>query len=192
MCAMAPFRTHLSLLVLMAGLACVAGCSSLPAVLAPEALTSGFELQGRVSIRHGEEAATVSVQWRHLIARDDLLITNSLGQGVARITRSNAEATLETADSRRFQAVDAESLTEQVLGWRLPLSGLADWLRARPAPGHESQATVGANGRLQRLEQDAWQIDYQEYRDSRPLRMRLSRPDLELRLIVDSWREAAQ
>jgi len=188
--ALASLRTRMASFALAAGFACLAGCSSLPGVLAPESLTSGFELLGRVSVRHGEEAATVNVQWRHLVASDDLLITNAIGQGVARITRSDAEVTLEMADARRFRAVDAESLTEQVLGWRLPLSGLADWLRARPVPGHESRTIVDAEGRLQHLEQDEWQIDYQEYRDSRPLRMRLSRPSLELRLIVDSWREA--
>jgi outer membrane lipoprotein LolB len=188
--AFAYLWNRLASIALAAGVVCLAGCSSLPGVLAPESLTSGFELLGRVSVRHGEDAATVNVQWRHLVASDDLLITNAIGQGVARITRSDAQVTLETADARRFQAVDAESLTEQVLGWRLPLSGLADWLRGRPAPGRVARTILNAEGQLEQLEQDAWQIDYQEYRDSRPLRMRLSRPNLELRLIVDSWREA--
>lgn len=176
--------------IVAAWIACLAGCSSLPNVLSGEAPNSGFEIQGRASIRHGEEAFTANVQWRHQPAGDDLLITNSIGQGVARIERNGDEVTLETADARRFQARDAESLTGQVLGWRLPLSGLADWVRGRAAPGRIAQTDRDAEGRLTLLEQDDWRIEYQEYREGRPARMRLSRPNLEIRLIVDSWREA--
>ncbi|MFM9968508.1 MAG: lipoprotein insertase outer membrane protein LolB [Burkholderiales bacterium] len=153
------------------------------------AVHSGFELKGRVAIRYGDEAATVRVQWRHGVDDDELLVTNALGQGVARITRVAGETLLETADSRRFRAADVESLTEQVLGWRLPLAGLADWLRARATP--DSQATIKLDdiGRFLQLEQDAWNIEYQEYSGTRPVRMRLTRPNLEFRLIVDEWHE---
>jgi outer membrane lipoprotein LolB len=177
----------------VAALTCIAllaGCSSLPGVLPSESLNGGFELKGRAAIRYGDEAATVTVQWRHQAASDDMLITNAIGQGVARISRAGGEVTLETADARRFQAADAESLTANVLGWRLPLSGLPDWLRARARPGLEAQTTLDAEGRLSRVLQDEWQIDYQEYRDGRPVRMQIARPNLEIRLFVDSWIEA--
>ena len=97
--------------------------------------------------------------------------------------------TLETADARQYQAADAELLTQQVLGWRLPLSGLPDWLRGRAAPGDTAQTSTGADGQLLELRQDAWRIEYQDYREGRPVRIRLTRPDLEMRLIVDSWQE---
>ncbi len=174
---------------LLASLACIAGCSSLPGFLPQERLSSGFELIGRVAIRYGDEAASATVQWRHGVGGDDMLITNAIGQGIARITRVGGEVTLETADSQQFRAADAESLTEQVLGWRLPLSGLPDWLRARATPGESAQARAGAGGRLLELHQDAWRIEYQEYRDERPVRIRLTRANLEIRLIVDAWQE---
>jgi len=152
-------------------------------------LSSGFELTGRVAIRYGDEAASAKLQWRHSFGADDMLITNAIGQGIARITRLRGEVTLQTANARQFQAADAESLTEQALGWRLPLSGLPDWLRARASPGGTAQARAGADGRLLELHQDAWRIEYQEYRDERPVRLRLTRPNLELRLIIDAWQE---
>jgi len=140
-------------------------------------------------MRYGDEAASARVQWRHSFGADDMLITNAIGQGIARITRLRGDVTLETADSRQFQAANAESLTEQVLGWRIPLSGLPDWLRARALPGETAQTRVGADGRLLELHQNAWRIEYQEYLDERPVRLRLTRPNLEIRLIVDAWQE---
>ena len=183
-------RPHCSLerwLGLFGSLACFAGCSSLPAVLPQGNLSSGFELTGRVAIRYGDEAASAKVQWRHSFGADDMLITGAIGQGIARITRLRGEVTLETADARKFRAENAESLTEQVLGWRVPLSGLPDWLRARVLPGAQSRA--GDDGRLLELQQDGWLIEYQEYRNERPVRLRLTRPNMEMRLIVDAWQE---
>ena len=188
--AVTSSSNHLAMLALLIGISCLAGCSSLPVNLPSGSLTTGFELLGRAAIRHGDEAASVSVQWRHQAASDDMLITNAMGQGVARISRADGEVLLETSDGRRFMAANAESLTERVLGWRVPLSGLPDWIRARAAPSPEARTILDANGRLVHIEQDAWQIEYQEYVGERPVRMRLRRPNLEIRLIVDSWREA--
>jgi len=176
---------------LLATVTLITGCSSLPDKLPESTGSPGFELRGRASVKVRDEASSVSVQWRHSGQSDDMLITNPLGQGVARITRADGLVTLETADARRFTAATAESLTERVLGWRLPLTGLPDWLQGRAAPGASSEKRDGPDNQLMELLQDDWRIEYQEYRDRRPVRMRLSRLDLEIRLVIDSWREFA-
>ena len=185
------YQPRIVVLGLLVGLAFVSGCSTLPAFLPPDRIASGFELSGRVAVRYGEEAASAKVQWRHAAGADDMLITNPIGQGMARITRQDGEVLLETADSRKFRAADAESLTEQVLGWRIPFSGLPDWLRGRAAPGMAEVPKVDGDGRLLELRQSDWLIEYQEYLENRPVRIRLTRPNLEIRLIVDAWQEVA-
>jgi outer membrane lipoprotein LolB len=117
-----------------------------------------------------------------------VLISSPFGQGLARVTRRDALVTLVTADDRRYTAADAETLTEEVLGFRLPLAGLADWVRARPADGAPAQATYDGEGRLATLEQRGWTIEYQEYAAGRPARLRLRYPGLELRLAISAWR----
>jgi outer membrane biogenesis lipoprotein LolB len=37
------------------------------------------------------------------------------------------------------------------------------------------------------LRQDGWKVAYEEYRDGRPFRMKLSREGIEIRLVVDRW-----
>jgi outer membrane biogenesis lipoprotein LolB len=37
------------------------------------------------------------------------------------------------------------------------------------------------------LRQDGWRVLYEEFREGKPFRMRLTREDLEIRLIVDQW-----
>jgi outer membrane lipoprotein LolB len=164
------------------------GCASLQGELGAG---TQFELIGRVAVRHGGEASSARVQWRHGLKTDDMLITSPIGQGVARITRAGGMVILETGDNRKFQAQSAESLTQEVLGWRLPLTGLSDWIRARPSLEGAHVASQDEKMRLARLEQDGWQIEYQEYDEDRPVRIRLLRPELEIRLVIETWREFA-
>jgi outer membrane lipoprotein LolB len=163
--------------------AVLGGCAQLP----PQQPSSdGFELTGRVAVRYGQESATGRVQWQHSVAADDLLITTPIGQGIARIVRGPEGVRLETSDGRVYNAPDAETLTQQVLGWRLPLAGLPDWLRARARAGSPADIQPGEGGRPFALRQDGWQVDYEEYAGNRPARVRLVHPNVEIRLVVES------
>lgn len=146
-----------------------------------------FELSGRIAVKYRDEASSGNLAWRHRAGGDELLITSALGQGIARIVREGGEVTLTTPEAREYRAADAESLTEQVLGFRLPLAGLADWVRARPAPG-PAQTRRDADGRLAELEQSGWRIEYLDYAGNRPARLRLTYPGLELRLAISEWK----
>ena len=122
--------------------------------------------------------------------RDELLLLTPLGQGVARILSRPGEARL-TAGESQHAAPDAETLTEQLLGWRLPLSGLAWWALGSNAPGSASRVELDAGGRIARLTQDGWDIEYLRYvaveGRELPGSLEARRPGLEIRLSVDQW-----
>src|SRR5438034_739365 len=132
------------------------GCAQLETRPAREA---EVDLAGRLAARYGEESFTGSIAWRHAKDFDEMLITTPLGQGVARIVREGDQVALTTAEPREYHAADVESLTQQVLGFRLPLDGLADWVRGRPSPD---------------LERRGWKIEYQEYAGEFPARSRVA------------------
>jgi len=146
-----------------------------------------FDLSGRLAVRYGNEAFSGSLAWRHAPSADELLITSSLGAGVARLVREGDAIVLSTAEPREYRGRDAETLTQEVLGFRLPVAGLADWVRGRPGTG-ASAVQYGEDGRLRSLEQGGWAIEYLEYRDGLPARMRLTYPGIELRLAVSQWK----
>jgi len=152
----------------------------------PPAGALEFDLAGRIAARYGKEAFTGNVAWRHARGGDEMLISTPMGQGVARIVRQGDTVLLTTAEPREYRAADAESLTERVLGFRLPLEGLADWVRARPGPG-PARTEYSPDGRLFRLEQGGWKIEYQEYAGELPARMRLFYQGIELRLAISQW-----
>ena len=164
----------------------VAGCAG-PELLRP-AVDLEFEISGRIAVKYRDDAGAGNVAWRHSAGSDEMLLTSPLGQGIARVVRAGSEVILTTQDGREFRAADAESLTEQVLGFRIPLAGLADWIRARPAA---EPAPTGlrrdASGRLAELQQAGWTVEYIEYAAERPTRLRLTYPGVELRLAISSW-----
>ncbi|HLQ03041.1 MAG TPA: lipoprotein insertase outer membrane protein LolB, partial [Burkholderiales bacterium] len=51
-------------------------CAGLPEAPLPP---GGFELSGRVAIRHGKKAASGRIFWRHSNDADELLLTSPLG-----------------------------------------------------------------------------------------------------------------
>jgi len=169
------------------------GCASHLAVSIPD-IAPDFELQGRAALRYGTEGGSTRIAWRHSGAADDLLITTSLGQGVARITRQDGRVRLVTADGNEYSAADAETVTESVLGWRLPLAGLPDWVRGRPSAGRPAQTRNDDNGRIAGIEQDAWRITYSAWEGDLPSRLTLNHDGVgghsavEIRLIIDQWK----
>ena len=132
-----------------------------------------FSLAGRIAARYRSEAFTGNIAWRHAKTGDELLITTPTGQGVAQIVRQGDAVLLKTAEPREYRAADSESLTERVLGFPVPIEGLAEWVQGKPAPELESRG---------------WRVEYQEYDEQRrPRRMRLTYQGIELRLAISQW-----
>ena len=179
----APLRSLASI----AAALMLASCAELPFSQGNNGLE--FELRGRIAVRYRDEAASGNIAWRHALASDEVLITSPLGQGVARIVRDAGQVTLTTQDGREHRAADTEALTEQVLGFRVPLAGLADWVRGKAAPGMVRERRDAA-GRLVELEQAGWKIDYEAWSEdgARPTRLKLVYPGMELRLAIAEWR----
>ena len=98
------------------------------------------------------------------------------------------EVVLKTAEGREYRAADAETLTEEVLGFRLPLAGLADWVRGRPSDPQTARIEYDKEGRVHTLQERGWAIEYLEYEDKLPKRMRLTYPNIELRLAISQWK----
>ena len=147
-----------------------------------------FQLTGRLAARYESESFTGNVTWSHAKQGDEMLISTPMGQGVARIVRDARGVVLRTAEPREYHAADAETLTQKVLGFRLPLAGLGDWVRARPTPGSPATTAYNDNGSLKMLEQRGWRIEYLEYEGERPRRLRLVYPGVELRFAVSEWK----
>jgi len=181
------------------GLILLAGCAQMwqtpapPAVGAqPQQALSRFHLEGRVSVRTAEQSFSGGIRWTHDPVSDEILLSSPLGQGVAELRRADGQVTLKSAEGRTYVAVSGEDLLDAVLGVRLPLDGMVYWLSAQPRPGAPYDLERNGEGRVARLTQDGWRVEYGRYQvhGERWLPGRIfARRDeaLEFRLVVDAW-----
>jgi outer membrane lipoprotein LolB len=173
----------------------IAGCVSAP--YAP-ALTTAlradvpFGIEGRLSARRGNEAVSVSFVWNHAPPKDEFVVTTPLGAAVAEMQGDTSTHRVEvrTADGRTDTADDWSALTERIVGFPVPVDGLAFWAQGAPRPDTPQTAEVDAAGRLKVLRQDGCEIvyGYTEGGSALPAQLRLTCHDLELRIVIDRRR----
>ncbi len=183
--------------VLSAGLL-LAGCAVTPTSestgqygeKSPAAI-SDWQLSGRFSLTRQDQGWHASLFWQERGDQYQLKISGPLGQGAFRLRGDADGVLLEQSDGQTLAARDAEALLYQATGWHLPVSGLRYWIRGLPVPESHAQASRDAQGRLTRLEQAGWVITYSRFEliDGVywPIKLRLVRADISLRLVIDNW-----
>ena len=170
----------------------LAGCASTPPAQHP--VPSGpllFTLDGRIAVKYDGRNSSSGFHWQHKQQADDVLLLGPLGVTLAHIHQDPSGAILEKSHGL-YRAPNSDILMMRTLGWRLPLAGLPYWVMARSAPDGKAQVARGKNGQVQRLSQDGWEIKYVAYGDesagSLPARLTLRNGDLEIRLVIDTWK----
>ena len=185
---------HLKFALALLGLLLLGGCATpalkLPAMTAAQPAPEAFELNGRIGVRHDDQGFSGNLSWRHYADEDEIQLRSPLGQTVARIQRKAGSVTLDSTDGH-YTAQSTAELTEQVLGWRLPLDGMQYWVLGRPAPDGAAESERDESMRVIRLHQQEWSIEFRDYRMEGnyvlPSRITMRNDTLELKLIVDSW-----
>lgn len=171
-----------------------------PMVGAAKVESASFGLIGRASVKGGKESFSGGVQWHHAGDSDEILLLSPLGQTLAQIQRTSDGVYLTTSEQQRYYATDVESLTEQVLGWRLPLMGLQYWIQSTSSPVTASAVDIDIDGRIAAIRQDGWEINYLSYfpmsqiqtqtaqaLTARPQLMILKRMNFQIKLVIDHW-----
>lgn len=171
----------------------LAACAAVP--LAPRA-PGAFDLVGRALVTYSGGAVTANLRWEHAAAMDEIWLMTPTGQTLAHIVDSAKGATLTRADRQQYSAGSVEALTQQALGWSLPLSLLQYWVRGQPAPGGTpSGIQRHSDNALLALTQHGWQVSFTYHVDG-DLAGRVRTLDLndganQIRLVIDTWRNAS-
>ena len=115
----------------MAVVLLAAGCAT---PVAPPATPDTRHWAGRFAVTWTADPATAREErasgrftLRDAAGRTELEVFSPFGQTVARAYAVPGNAVLETSDGRRFEAEDAEALTQAALGWRAPVQALPRW-----------------------------------------------------------------
>lgn len=132
-------------------------------------------------------SASAGFEWTGDGTAGQLVLVTPVGTRLAEARWRPGQAELSTPEgTRRFDTL--ESLTEDLLGERLPMQALADWLRGRPWPGAAVEAIApGPTANPERrFRQAGWEVDLSRRAEGRIDAVRRDPPpSVELRIRLD-------
>lgn len=150
-----------------------------------------FALNGRIAVLTEKKGFSGGMRWHHHAEGDEIGFFSPIGTQLGQISAGAGGVTLTTSDQKTYTADDAEALTQQTLGWSLPMAGLPDWVLGRPAAGDAEIIAWDAAGNIQRMRQQGWDIEYPHYIESDgrqlPGKIVLKSPKLDLKLVIEQW-----
>ncbi|MCQ4260780.1 lipoprotein insertase outer membrane protein LolB [Stutzerimonas stutzeri] len=151
----------------------------------------GWQISGKIGIQAPQDSGSGTLFWLQRQDYFDIRLSGPLGRGATRLTGRPEAVALEVAGQGRYEADSPEALVESQLGWQLPVSNLLWWVRGLPSPDSRSRIQLDADGRLARLQQDGWDVEYLGYSEedgySLPSRIKLAGRDLKITLVVKDW-----
>jgi len=185
--------------------ALISGCETVPEALPGVPVETAWQQRmealrgleswtcnGRVAANDGKESFSGSLRWRQTQDAYQIRLSGPLGQGLVEVKGSPQGVTLRTSDQNTFAAPTPEALLDQYFGWRLPVTGLRYWIVGLPMPGLPmADGVLDPRGRLERLQQSGWRIQYLAYRQVQgldlPSKLVLEHPRLSARIVISRW-----
>ena len=153
-----------------------------------------WSVQGRVAVSDAGQGWQATVSWQQQAEQYAINLIGPLGQGRVVIEGDEQSVSMTTARGV-IRAADPESLLAQTTTQErvLPVSGLRYWIRGLPVPESHltKQPTIDQQGRLLRLQQNGWVIEYPNYIQVEkvflPQRIVAQQQDIKVKLILSQW-----
>lgn len=185
-------------------------CVHQPGLIPPENLRehqqqlqaiADWQLQGKLGIRTPDDNGSASLKWTQEKTDYQLNLSGPLGQKRMIITGTPGKVRLEQTGEPAEEAKTPEALIKKQLGWTLPVTQLAYWVRGVPAPQTRiTRIEQNSDGLIAQLEQGGWLINYSNYQNqafnnatlSLPGRITAEYQDVRLILVIREWQLGPQ
>ena len=153
-----------------------------------------WSFRGRTLIQQDKEGWNAGVSWQQNKDTFQIRLSGPFAQGAVELSGDAQQVEMLTSDGDKYTAETPEQLLEEVLGWRLPVSALRDWVRGLPYSGEPvTLREIDDNGHLLALHQAGWQVEFLRYvpfaGQQVPDKIFIKRDDLSVRLVVSGWKQ---
>ena len=168
----------------------LSGCTSLqPNMSARASNPAAFTVSGAIAAQNPQHAWTAHFRWVHQGPQDyQILIYGPLGADTLEITQHQNNVTYREGH-KIVRAQNAEALLAKEAGIRLPVNHLAYWIKGNPAPGPTTSITRSSNHDIMTLKQAGYLLEYDQYNDHRPYKIRLTGHQLKVKIIIKEWND---
>ena len=175
----------------------LAGCQLRPAWEEPSFADPNqlqrWTLNGRLGYQTAEDSGNASLEWQQGDAEGRIHFSGPMGFGSARLDWNDDLATLDTGRDQASASSPGE-LAWHLTGLWLPVEALHYWVRGLPWPHAPAIAERDDEGRLDRLSQLGWSMQFDRYQPiaglQLPHRIRARHGEERFTLVVQRWRPA--
>ena len=158
------------------------------------ATVTQWSLQGRVALSNGRDGGSGRIDWSQDAARYAVSLSAPITRQSWRLSGDGNAAQLEGLEGGNRVGADPTGLLREATRWEIPVTALSSWVRGlRAAAGHgPARVQFGTDGRLSRIEQGGWTIDYSGWEAvaagvELPNRLNARRGEASVRLVIDAW-----
>ena len=154
-----------------------------------------------MSVRYHQDGKPQSLQgkfrWQQQGEQTDITLYSPLGQTIATIAITPGLAVMVQSDGEKRQAPNVTALTQEVLGWPMPVDGLRYWLQGFVQTVDGKLQTASPEG-AHSFQSDGWRVRYVSWQRNAsiqyPKRFDMERTtaeagDIVLRLVIDDWND---
>lgn len=149
-----------------------------------------WHLSGRLAVQTEEQGWHARLDWAQQADDYRIRIVGPLGQGAVYLDGSAQQVLLRSGNVEQI-STDPEQLLREETGWQVPVAHLRYWVLGLPAPGTAAQRELTPQGRLQRLRQGGWEIEFSDYRPigtvTLPGKVFAASAEGKVRLVIDTW-----
>lgn len=148
--------------------------------------------KGAISITYQGRTDIGSFDWDQRGSRYDLKTYGPLNMAGLRIAGQPGLVQLWKSSQQPVSASTPEELMAREIGWYLPLTNFRYWSRGIPAPGSNSNKEFDRFGHLIQLNQQGWNIKYQQYQSVQgmdlPRTIIYSHDPVRVKMVIKTWK----
>lgn len=163
----------------------LSGCATLQPV--SQLQTQNWVLQGKIGVKTPEQTGSASLYWRQQGDVYHIRLFGPLGIGAVELNGNPNLVTYTDNHRKIYQSHSAELLLKQNADWQIPINNLKYWVCALPVSDIPSQKSYNTQHQLISLQQQGWKIDYSSYQHNMPHLIQLTRPGINLRIVINQF-----
>jgi outer membrane lipoprotein LolB len=147
---------------------------------------------GKISLDDGDQGGSGKLLWSVEPGGSSLNFHGAMGRGAWHLQTGPNGAVLKEANGDVQTGPDVNDLIQDRMGWPIPVDALQWWVRGLAAPGLVEEEKLDNEGRLLRLTQFGWMVNFNRYDSigdvALPKRLDVTRNNYRVKLAISRWR----
>ncbi len=150
-----------------------------------------WTMSGRIAVRTPDDGFSASLRWIQIEETFDARVNGPLGVGAIHLSGDLEQVRIEHGDGEIEVFQDPERSLTRRLGWTVPVASFRYWALGIEGPGPVDAISTDDSGRLARLRQQGWDVEYVEYQGDAgadlPRKLIADNGDVKLTVLIRRW-----